>query len=38
MCFNAERPNKIRPSILEIQQGNVQKVSVAKEINYSLGL
>lgn len=38
MYFNAEMVDKIKQSILEVQQGEVQKVSTPKEISDLLGL
>jgi antitoxin YefM len=38
MYFNAEMVNKIKQSILEVQQGEVQRVSTPKEIRDLLGL
>ena len=37
MYFNAKMVNKIKQSILEVQQGEVQRVSTAKEISDLLG-
>jgi antitoxin YefM len=38
MYFNAEMVKKIRQSVIEVQQGDVQKVSTSKEIRDLLGL
>ncbi|MFT7268359.1 MAG: antitoxin YefM [Roseivirga sp.] len=38
MYFNAEMVDKIKQSILEVEQGQVQKVSTSKEISDLLGL
>ena len=38
MYFNAEMVNKIKQSILEVQKGEVQKVSTSKEISDLLDL
>jgi antitoxin YefM len=38
MYFNAEMVDKIKQSILEVQQGEVKKVSTSKEISDLLGL
>jgi len=38
MYFNAEMVEKIKQSILEVQQGEVQSVSTSKEISDLLGL
>jgi antitoxin YefM len=38
MYFNAEMVDKIKQSILEVKQGEVQKVSTSKEISDLLGL
>ncbi|MEQ9287079.1 MAG: type II toxin-antitoxin system Phd/YefM family antitoxin [Cyclobacteriaceae bacterium] len=38
MYFNAEMVDKIKKSILEVQQGEVKKVSSSKEISDLLGL
>ena len=38
MYFNAKMVNKIKQSILEVQQGEAQRVSTAKEISDLLGL
>jgi antitoxin YefM len=37
MYFNAEMVDKIKQSILEVEQGQVQKVSTSKEISDLLG-
>jgi antitoxin YefM len=38
MYFNAKMVDKIKQSILEVKQGEVQKVSTSKEISDLLGL
>ena len=38
MYFNAEIVDKIKQSILEVQQGKVQRVSTSKEISDLLNL
>ncbi|MCP4456495.1 MAG: type II toxin-antitoxin system Phd/YefM family antitoxin [Cytophagales bacterium] len=38
MYFNGEMVNKIKQSILEVQQGEVQRISTSKEISDLLGL
>jgi hypothetical protein len=38
MYFNAEMVNKIKKSILEIQKGQVKRVSTSKEVSDLLGL
>ena len=38
MYFNAEMVGKIKQSILEVEQGKVQKLSTSKEISDLLGL
>lgn len=38
MYFNAEMVDKIKQSMLEVQQGEVKKVSTPKEISDLLGL
>ncbi len=38
MYFNTEMVNKIKQSILEVQQGEVKRVSTSKEISDLLGL
>ena len=38
MYFNAEMVNKIKQSLLEVHQGEVQKVSNSKDISDLLGL
>lgn len=38
MYFNAEMVDKIKQSILEVRQGEVQKISTSKEISDLLGL
>jgi len=38
MYFNAEMVDKIKKSILEVQQGNVKRVSTSKEIRDLLNL
>ena len=38
MYFSAEMVDKIKQSILEVQQGKVQRVSTSKEISDLLGL
>lgn len=38
MYFNAEMVKKIRQSVLEVQRGDVQRVSTSKEISDLLGL
>jgi len=38
MYFNAEMVNKIKQSILEVQKGEVKRVSTSKEISDLLGL
>uniref|UniRef100_UPI00404771E5 type II toxin-antitoxin system Phd/YefM family antitoxin n=1 Tax=Roseivirga sp. TaxID=1964215 RepID=UPI00404771E5 len=38
MYFNAEMVHKIKQSIKEVEQGEVQKVSTSKEISDLLGL
>jgi len=38
MYFNAEMVDKIKQSILEVKQGEVQKVSTSKDIRDLLGL
>jgi hypothetical protein len=38
MYFNAEMVDKIKQSILEVQKGEVKKVSTSKEISDLLGL
>jgi len=38
MYFNAEMIDKIKQSILEIQQGEVKHVSTSKEVSDLLGL
>lgn len=38
MYFNAEMVDKIKKSILEVQKGEVRKVSTSKEISDLLGI
>ncbi len=38
MYFNAEMVDKLKQSILEVQQGKVKKVTTPKEISDLLGL
>ena len=38
MYFNAEMVDKIKQSILEVQQGEIKKVSTSKELSDLLGL
>lgn len=38
LYFNAEMINKIKQSILEVQKGEVKRVSTSKEISDLLGL
>jgi len=38
MYFNAEMIDKIKQSILEIQHGEIQRISTSKEVSDLLGL
>ena len=38
MYFNAEMVDKIKQSILEVQKGEVQRVSTSKQVSDLLGL